>query len=73
MNRLHVPASQISGDRVTVRELMSLGVGRMTYLCWCDADGKVIDDGTVARLGTEHYRLTSAAPGTCTSPNFASL
>jgi len=48
--------------RLTVRELTSLGVGRMTYLCWCDGDGKVIDDGTVARLGTEHYRLTSAAP-----------
>src|SRR5262245_48913345 len=33
--------------RLTVRELTSLGVGRMTYLCWCDGDGKVIDDGTV--------------------------
>jgi aminomethyltransferase len=49
-------------SRITVRDVTDLGVGRMTYLCWCDGDGKVIDDGTVARLDAEHYRMTSAAP-----------
>ncbi len=46
----------------TVRDLSRLAVGRMTYLCWCDDDGKVVDDGTVARLDDRRYRLTAAEP-----------
>jgi len=48
--------------RLLVRDVRKLKPGRMSYLCWCDADGKVIDDGTCARLSEEAYRLTSAAP-----------
>ncbi len=48
--------------RLLVRDVRKLKPGRMSYLCWCDADGKVIDDGTCARLSEETYRLTSAAP-----------
>ena len=48
--------------RVMVRNVRKLKKGRMTYLCWCDSDGKVLDDGTCARLDTDHYRLTAAAP-----------
>ena len=32
------------------------------YTPWCDEEGKVIDDGTVQRLGKESFRLTSAEP-----------
>ena len=49
-------------DRVMVKRVSKMKPGRMTYLCWCDERGKVIDDGTVARLGPEHFRVTSAAP-----------
>ena len=48
--------------RVMVRDLRRLKVGRVTYLCWCDDDGKVVDDGTVSRLAKEHYRVTAAEP-----------
>jgi aminomethyltransferase len=48
--------------RVTVKDCTKLKPGRMTYLCWCDDAGKVIDDGTVARLGDEHFRLNAAEP-----------
>jgi len=47
---------------VTVRNLEDLAVGRVTYLCWCDDDGKVVDDGTVARLDEQRYRLTGNGP-----------
>ncbi len=47
---------------VTVRNLRKLRVGRVTYLCWCDDDGKVVDDGTVTRLAEQHYRLTGNGP-----------
>jgi aminomethyltransferase len=32
------------------------------YTPWCDARGKQIDDGTVARLGDVAFRLTAAEP-----------
>jgi aminomethyltransferase len=47
---------------LTVRDVAVLKPGRMTYLCWCDDDGKVIDDGTCARIDDDHFRLTAAAP-----------
>jgi aminomethyltransferase len=48
--------------RVLVRDVRKLKPGRMTYLCWCDDRGHVLDDGTCARLGEDHFRLTAAAP-----------
>lgn len=48
--------------RVMVRNIRKLRVGRVSYVCWCDDDGKVLDDGTVARLDEEHFRVTSNAP-----------
>jgi len=47
---------------VMVRDIRKLRVGRVTYLCWCDDDGKVADDGTVSRLDEHHYRVTAAEP-----------
>jgi aminomethyltransferase len=49
-------------SRVTVKNLHKLKVGRVTYLCWCDDEGKVIDDGTVSRLDEHHFRVTAAEP-----------
>ncbi len=49
-------------SRLTVRDVTRLSQGRVSYLCWCDDAGKVIDDGTVSRLGEHHYRLTAAEP-----------
>ena len=47
---------------VTVKNIKTLKPGRMTYCCWCDADGKVLDDGTIAHIGSNHFRVTSADP-----------
>jgi len=49
-------------SRVMVRNVSKLKRGRMTYLCWCDDEGKILDDGTCARLDTDWYRVTAAAP-----------
>jgi len=32
------------------------------YCCWCDEEGKVIDDGTISRLEQNVYRWTAADP-----------
>lgn len=49
-------------DRVVTRDVGASRVGQVLYTGWCDADGKVLDDGTVARLGEQSFRLTSAEP-----------
>ncbi len=47
---------------VMVRDITKLKAGRVTYLCWCDDDGKVVDDGTVSRLDEDWFRVTAAEP-----------
>jgi len=47
---------------VMVKDIRKLKQGRVTYLCWCDDDGKVADDGTVSRLDGDHFRVTAAEP-----------
>ena len=37
-------------------------VGQVLYTPWCDASGKVLDDGTIARLGEADFRMTAAEP-----------
>jgi aminomethyltransferase len=47
-------------DRLITRDVTKLKVGQVYYTPWCDADGKVVDDGTLHRLDASTYRLTSA-------------
>jgi aminomethyltransferase len=49
-------------DRVIVRDVMKCRVGQVLYATWCDDDGMVIDDGTVARLSEDHFRMTASVP-----------
>ena len=49
-------------DRIVTRDLTKCGVGQVVYTPWCDATGKVLDDGTVAHLDEGFFRLTSAEP-----------
>ncbi len=48
--------------RVCVRGFTSMKPGRVAYTCWCDDDGKVVDDGTVTRLDDERFFFTAAEP-----------
>ena len=47
-------------NRVVTRDVQGCAVGRVLYTPWCDEDGKLIDDGTLQRLGQDDFRLTSA-------------
>jgi len=49
-------------DRVMTRDATKLKVGQVFYTPWCDEHGKVIDDGTVARVGEHELRWTAADP-----------
>ena len=47
-------------DRMVTRDVAKCRVGQVLYTPWCDAHGKVIDDGTISRLDEGTWRLTSA-------------
>jgi glycine cleavage system T protein (aminomethyltransferase) len=47
-------------DRLITRDVSKMSVGQVFYTPWCDEHGKVIDDGTVSRLGEQAFRWTAA-------------
>ena len=49
-------------DRLITRDVSRMSVGQVFYTPWCDEHGKVIDDGTVARLEKTTFRWTAADP-----------
>jgi aminomethyltransferase len=49
-------------NRIITRDINKVAVGQVIYCCWCDENGKVIDDGTVTRLEQNVYRWTAADP-----------
>jgi aminomethyltransferase len=49
-------------DLIVPRNVLKAEVGQVLYTPWCDHAGKVIDDGTVARLADDVFRMTSAEP-----------
>jgi aminomethyltransferase len=49
-------------DRMVTRDIGKTKVGQVLYTGWCDAHGKMIDDGTITRLDETTFRLTAAEP-----------
>lgn len=49
-------------DRIITRDVGRCRVGQVLYTPWCDEEGKVIDDGAVARLEENRFRITAADP-----------
>jgi len=46
-------------NRLVIRDISKLKPGRVTYVVWCNDDGRVLDDGTIFHLGDAGYRLCS--------------
>jgi aminomethyltransferase len=47
---------------VMARDIGRMKVGQVTYCCWCDDRGKLLDDGTVSRFSETEFRVTAAEP-----------
>ena len=54
------PGALRAVNRIMTRDFERCPVGQVRYTPWCDDDGKVIDDGTVARLAEDRFRITAA-------------
>jgi len=55
--RIAGPDALAYADRLVTRNLGKLAPGRVAYAVWCDDAGKVLDDGTLFRLGETEFRL----------------
>ena len=49
-------------NRMVTRDVTKLQQNRVTYVCWCTDEGRMIDDGTIFRLGPEKFMLTCGSP-----------
>ena len=47
-------------NRMSTRNVAKCRIGQIVYTAWCDDDGHIVDDGTIARLGDDFFRLTTA-------------
>lgn len=57
--RIEGPDAEAFCNRLTLRDVRKLGVGRVHYTAWCDDHGHVLDDGTLFRLDPQLFRLCS--------------
>jgi sarcosine oxidase subunit alpha len=53
-------------DRIYTYDVGRMKVGRCSYALMLREDGSVLDDGVVARLGEQHYYLTTTTGGAST-------
>jgi aminomethyltransferase len=49
-------------NRIVTQDVSRYAVGRVLYTPWCDDAGKIIDDGMLARLDEQFFRLTTGIP-----------
>lgn len=49
-------------NRMVTRDVARIGLNRVGYTLWCTDEGRLIDDGTIFRLGAERFMLTCGSP-----------
>ena len=49
-------------NRMVTRDISKLKEDRVTYVCWCTDEGRLVDDGTIFKLGPESFLLTCGSP-----------
>ena len=63
------PDAEAFLNKLTTRQ-MAIKPGRVRYTCWCNPEGKLLDDGTAFRVAEDEYLL---CPGDRHPDHFASL
>jgi len=56
------PDAEAMLDRMVTRDVSKLRENRVTYVVWCTDEGRLIDDGTIFRLGSQKFMLTCGSP-----------
>lgn len=58
--RIAGPEAEAVVDRLVTKRIDKLKPGRVTYAPWCDARGRVIEEGTIFRLSPTEFRINCA-------------
>jgi aminomethyltransferase len=45
-------------NRMVTRDVTKLKLNRVTYVVWCTDEGRMVDDGTIFKLGSDEFMLT---------------
>lgn len=56
------PDATAALNRIITQDAAAMAVGQVIYTPWCDADGKVRQEGTVFRLADDTYQVCAAEP-----------
>ena len=56
------PDAEAMLNRMVTRDVSKLKENRVTYVCWCTDEGRMIDDGTIFKLGPDKFMLTCGSP-----------
>ncbi|MEE8294198.1 MAG: aminomethyltransferase family protein [Sphingomonadales bacterium] len=56
------PDAEAMLNRMVTRNIKGMSENRVTYICWCTDEGRMIDDGTIFKLGPEKFMLTCGSP-----------
>jgi len=56
------PDAQTMLNRMVTRDISKMLENRVTYVCWCTSEGRMIDDGTIFKLGPDKFMLTCGSP-----------
>ena len=54
--------AEVMLNRMVTRDITKLKENRVTYVCWCTNEGRMIDDGTIFKLGPKKFMLTCGSP-----------
>jgi len=56
------PDAETMLNRMVTRNIANMKQDRVTYVCWCTDEGRMIDDGTIFKLGPDRFMLTCGSP-----------
>ena len=58
------PDAEMMLNRMVTRDVTKMRNNRVSYVVWCNDEGRLIDDGTIFRLGADKFMLTCGSPCT---------
>jgi aminomethyltransferase len=66
MQKYHISGGDAEAmlNRMVTRDVTRIRKNRVSYVVWCNDEGRLIDDGTIFKLAENEYMLTCGSPCT---------
>lgn len=60
--RITGPGAEGMLNRMVTKDISKLKLNRVTYVAWCNDEGRMIDDGTIFKIAHDEFMLTCGSP-----------